>query len=100
MADGNPNPAVKTLNQKLTGNASTKLNVSVRRDSKLYSWSHSLACRERERVRKVMKFESPTFLSFSEVGLRMVSSGLFGLGLGDLQELRKDLINGSRCCPF
>lgn len=44
--------------------------------------------------------ESPTFFSFSEVGLRMVSSGRLGLGLGDSQELKKDWMKGSRCCPF
>lgn len=30
----------------------------------------------------------------------MVSSGRLGLGLGDSQELKKDWMNGSRCCPF
>lgn len=44
--------------------------------------------------------ESLTFFSFSEVGLSMVSSGRLGLGLGESQELKKDWINGSRCCPF
>lgn len=38
-----------------------------------------------------------TFLLFSEVGLRMVSSGLLGLGLGDSQELIKFMMNGSKC---
>ena len=41
-----------------------------------------------------------TFLLFSAVGLRMVSSGRLGLGLGDSQELKKDCRNGSRFCPF
>lgn len=44
--------------------------------------------------------ESLTFLLFSEVGLRMVSSGRLGLGLGDSQELKNDWMKGSRCCPF
>lgn len=38
-----------------------------------------------------------TFLLFSEVGLKMVSSGLLGLGLGDSQELIKFMMNGSKC---
>lgn len=41
-----------------------------------------------------------TFLLFSEVGLRMVSSGLLGLGFGDSQELMKFMIKGSKCWPF
>lgn len=41
-----------------------------------------------------------TFLLFSEVGLKMVSSGLLGLGLGDSQELIKFMMNGSKCWPF
>lgn len=41
-----------------------------------------------------------TFFLFSAVGLRMVSSGRLGLGLGDSQELKKDWMNGSRFCPF
>jgi len=45
-------------------------------------------------------FSKHTFLLFSAVGLRMVSSGLLGLGLGDSHELKKDWINGSRFCPF
>lgn len=52
-----------------------------------------------ERLRRVW-CEPQTFLSFSEVGLRMVSSGRLGLGLGDSQELKKDWMKGSRCCPF
>lgn len=38
-----------------------------------------------------------TFLLFSEVGLRIVSSGLLGLGLGDSQELIKFMMKGSKC---
>lgn len=41
-----------------------------------------------------------TFLLFSAEGLRMVSSGRLGLGLGDSQELKKDWMKGSRFCPF
>lgn len=41
-----------------------------------------------------------TFLLFSAEGLRMVSSGLLGLGLGESQELKKDWMKGSRFCPF
>lgn len=41
-----------------------------------------------------------TFLLFSVDGLRMVSSGRLGLGLGDSQELKKDWMKGSRFCPF
>jgi len=37
------------------------------------------------------------FLLFSEVGLRMVSSGLLGLGFGDSQELMKFMMKGSKC---
>lgn len=41
-----------------------------------------------------------TFLLFSEVGLRMVSSGLLGLGFGDSQELKKFMMKVSKCWPF
>lgn len=41
-----------------------------------------------------------TFLLFSADGLRMVSSGRLGLGLGDSQELKKDWMKGSRFCPL
>ena len=37
-----------------------------------------------------------TFLLFSAEGLRTVSSGRLGLGLGDSQELKNDCRNGSR----
>lgn len=39
-------------------------------------------------------------LQFAVDGLRTVSSGLLGLGLGDSQELKKDWMKGSRFCPF
>jgi len=39
-------------------------------------------------------------LLLSGAGLRIVSSGRPGLGLGDSQELKKDWMNGSRFCPF
>lgn len=38
-----------------------------------------------------------TFLLFSEVGLRIVSSGRLGLGFGDSQELIKLMMKGSKC---
>lgn len=41
-----------------------------------------------------------TFLWLAVDGLRTVSSGLLGLGLGDSQELKKDWMKGSRFCPF
>lgn len=41
-----------------------------------------------------------TFLWLAVDGLRMVSSGLLGLGLGDSQELKKDWMKGSRFCPL
>lgn len=41
-----------------------------------------------------------TFLQLAVDGLRTVSSGLLGLGLGDSQELKKDWMKGSRFCPF
>lgn len=41
-----------------------------------------------------------TLLWLAVDGLRTVSSGLLGLGLGDSQELKKDWMKGSRFCPL
>lgn len=76
------------------------MQLSLREDSTSTQDSPQATLLNNADSQKAIKPHLPTFLSFSEVGLRIVSSGRLGLGLGDSQELKKDWMKGSRCCPF